>query len=58
MTNAKHKRDDPAQSRLFIKAAREIKADEDRSIADDLLKQLAKMAPEPRKAKKPKRSKK
>ena len=40
-------RDDPAQSRLFIKKAREIGADEERSHADELLRELAKKPPEP-----------
>lgn len=31
------KRDDPAQSRAFIKKAREVDADEERSEADDIL---------------------
>jgi hypothetical protein len=43
--------DDDEQSRLFIEKAREIEADEDRSGADELLGQLAKMPPEPRKPK-------
>ncbi len=42
------KRDDPEQSRLFIEKAREIGADE-KSRADELIKQLAKKSPEPRK---------
>jgi hypothetical protein len=45
---AKTKRDDPAQSRAFIKKAREIGADEQRSAADELLGKLAKTPPEPR----------
>jgi hypothetical protein len=40
-------RDDPKQSRLFIKKAREIGADEKNSRADDLLRDLAKKPPEP-----------
>jgi hypothetical protein len=44
----KRKMDDPAQSRAFIKKAREIEADEDRSAADELLGRLAKMQPKPR----------
>jgi hypothetical protein len=44
----KTKRDDPAQSRAFIKKAREIGADEQRSAADELLGKLAKTPPEPR----------
>ena len=42
------KRDDPEQSRLFVKKAREIEADERGSEADDLLGALAKRKPEPR----------
>lgn len=41
--------DNEEQSRLFIEKAREIEADEDRSAADDLLSQMARMPPEPRK---------
>jgi hypothetical protein len=44
-------RDDDEQSRLFIKKARELGADEERSASDELLGRLAKMAPEPRKKK-------
>jgi hypothetical protein len=40
-------RDDPEQSRLFVKKAREIGADEDRSAADDLLGVLHKKPPQP-----------
>jgi hypothetical protein len=47
----KTKRDDPEQSRLFIKKAREIGADEKQSEADVLLERLAKMPPQPRKKK-------
>ena len=39
--------DDREQSKLFIKKAREIKADEDRSGADELLGRLARMPPQP-----------
>jgi hypothetical protein len=46
----KPKRDDPAQSRAFIKKAREIGADEDHSDADKLLRHLAKQPPEPHKS--------
>jgi hypothetical protein len=46
------KRDDPEQSRLFIKKAREIGSDEEKSRADELIEQLAKKPPEPREAKK------
>ena len=42
------KRDDPAQSRTFIEKAREVGADEGRSAADDLMRELAKMPHEPR----------
>jgi hypothetical protein len=42
------KPDDKEQSKLFIKKAREISADEKRSAADELLGRLAKMPPEPR----------
>lgn len=45
----KHQRDDKEQSRLFIKKAREIGADERKSGADELIGQLAKKPPEPRK---------
>jgi len=41
--------DDPEQSRLFIKKAREIGADEAHSASDKLIGQLAKKPPEPRK---------
>jgi hypothetical protein len=39
--------DDRDQSRLFIKKAREIEADEKQSIAEELLRYLAKKPPEP-----------
>jgi len=52
--NDGRKRDDPEQSRLFIKKAREIGADEEKSRADALMGQLAKMPPEPRIKSKPK----
>jgi hypothetical protein len=42
-------RDDPEQSRLFIKKAREIEADEENSAADELIGHLAKTPPAPRK---------
>jgi hypothetical protein len=42
-------RDDAEQSRLFIEKAREIGADEEKSQADDLISQLAKKPPSPRK---------
>jgi hypothetical protein len=41
-------RDDPAQSRAFIKKAREIEADEAASRADDLMGRLAKRPPDPK----------
>jgi hypothetical protein len=43
-------RDDPEQSRFFIKKAREIEA-ETTSAADELLGKLAKQAPEPKQTK-------
>jgi hypothetical protein len=46
--NDGRKRDDPEQSRLFLKKAREIGADEEKSGADALMEQLAKLPPEPR----------
>ena len=46
-----HKPDDKEQSRLFIKKACEISADEGKSLADDLIGQLAKKPPEPRQKK-------
>jgi hypothetical protein len=48
------RRDDPHQSSLFIKKAREIGSDEQRSGADELIGQLAKKPPEPRKPEKDK----
>jgi hypothetical protein len=39
---------DKVQSRLFLKKAREIEADEERSAADELLGRLAKMPPQPK----------
>jgi hypothetical protein len=44
---AKPKPDDKDQSRLFIKKAREIEADEGKSASDALLGRLAKMPPKP-----------
>jgi hypothetical protein len=41
--------DNLEQSKLFIKKAREIEADEERSASDELLGRLAKKPPEPRK---------
>ncbi len=46
--NDGRKRDDPEQSKLFIEKAREIGADEEKSAADALMGQLAKLPPEPR----------
>jgi hypothetical protein len=46
---SKGRRDDPAQSRAFIKKAREISSDEKHSASDELIGQLAKKPPEPRK---------
>ncbi|MGO9400762.1 MAG: hypothetical protein ACLP19_23405 [Xanthobacteraceae bacterium] len=45
----KQRSDDKEQSKLFIEKAREIGADEERSEADNLIGQLAKKPPEPRK---------
>lgn len=42
-------KDDKEQSKLFIKKAREIEADENSSASDQLIGRLAKMKPEPRK---------
>jgi hypothetical protein len=44
-------RDDPEQSRLFIKKAREIGADKESSEADELMGKLSKRKPDPRKSK-------
>ena len=49
------KKDDPEQSRLFMKKAREVEADETASAADQLLGNLAKQPPEPRDKKKARR---
>jgi hypothetical protein len=46
------KPDDKQQSKLFIEKAREIEADEEKSAADELMKELANTAPDPRKSKK------
>ena len=46
MTNPK--RDDPDQSKLFIKKAREVGADESGSEADRLLGHLGKKPPAPK----------
>lgn len=43
------RRDDPAQSRAFIKAAREAEADEKKSEAEAVLGVLAKKPPKPHK---------
>lgn len=40
--------DDKEQSKLFIKKAREVEADEKGSAADELLARLAKRRPKPR----------
>ena len=42
--------DDKEQSNRFLRKAREIEADEARSASDELLGQLAKMPPKPRKS--------
>jgi hypothetical protein len=47
----KPSQDNPKQSRAFIEKAREIEADEERSVADELLGRLAKKQPEPHKKK-------
>jgi hypothetical protein len=41
--------DDEEQSRLFIEKAREIEADEKKSVSDELMRHMARMKPEPRK---------
>jgi hypothetical protein len=46
--NRRVSKDDPEQSRAFIKKAREIEADEKHSAADKLMERLAKTKPEPR----------
>jgi hypothetical protein len=43
----KPKHDDAEQSRLFMEKAREIGADEEKSLADDLIRRLAKQKPDP-----------
>jgi hypothetical protein len=40
--------DDAEQSKAFIKKAREIEADEERSAADKLMERLAKTPPQPK----------
>jgi hypothetical protein len=47
----KEKRDDAEQSRLFIKKAREIGADEERSKSDSLVEHLARKPPQPKRKK-------
>jgi hypothetical protein len=47
--NPRNRPDDKEQSKLFIKKAREIGADEEKSESDGLIGQLAKKPPEPRK---------
>jgi hypothetical protein len=49
------KPDDKEQSKLLIKKAREIGADEEKSAAGELLGRLAKMPPQPQSASKTKR---
>ena len=44
----KYKPNDKEQSKAFIKKAREIGADEDKSESDELMKQLAQKRPQPR----------
>jgi hypothetical protein len=41
-TKQTHSKDDPDQSKAFIKKAREIEADEEHSAADKLMERLAK----------------
>jgi hypothetical protein len=40
MSKEKSRRDDKEQSRLFIKTAREVGADEEKSAADELIGEL------------------
>jgi hypothetical protein len=40
--------DDPAQSKAFLEKAREIGADEKRSLADVLIGRMAKVPPQPK----------
>jgi len=47
----KPKRDDEEQSRLFIKKAREIGADGEKSVAEELLVHLRNKPAEPRRKK-------
>ena len=46
---ARIKPDDKEQSKLFIEKAREIGADEEHSESDNLIGQLARKPPEPKK---------
>ncbi len=46
------RKDDPEQSKAFIKKAKEIGADEKHSAADKLMERLARTKPEPRGKKK------
>jgi hypothetical protein len=46
--------DNKEQSKLFIEKAREIGADEEKSVADELIGKLAKLPPQPRIKTKPK----
>lgn len=55
MSKEKSRRDDKEQSRLFIKTAREVGADEEKSAADELIGRLAKMPPQPQSTSKTKR---
>ena len=55
MSKGKSRRDDKEQSRLFIKTAREVGADEEKSAADELIGRLAKMPPQPQSPSKNKR---
>lgn len=49
LNKAKITPDDPAQSRAFVKKAREIEADEKKSEAESVLGVLAKKPPKPHK---------
>jgi hypothetical protein len=57
MSKGKPNRDDKEQSRLFIKTAHGVGADEEKSAADELLGRLAKMPPRPRTRSSPHKSK-
>jgi hypothetical protein len=46
-TGCRREPDDLTQSKLFIKTARTIEADEGKSASDELLGRLAKMPPKP-----------